>query len=70
MHATHTLPMNESELVTRRAITGSLAFVALVTFFPVSRARAANEAEAPGSFSRFTMNAGRLPLPGVFFLPL
>ena len=47
MHATHTLlPMNESELVTRRAIVGSLAFVALATFFPVSRARAADEAEA------------------------
>jgi len=47
MPATYTLlPMNESELVTRRAIMGSLAFVALATFFPVSRARAADEAEA------------------------
>jgi len=40
------LPMNESEFVTRRAIMGSIAFVALAAFFPVSRARAANEAEA------------------------
>jgi phospholipid transport system substrate-binding protein len=47
MHATYTfLPMNESELVTRRAIIGSLVFVTLATFFPVSRARAADEAEA------------------------
>ena len=47
MHAKHILlPMNESELVTRRAIMGSLAFFALATLFPVSRARAAEEAEA------------------------
>ena len=42
MHATCTfLP-----LITRRAVMGSLAFVALATFFPVSRARAAEGAEA------------------------
>jgi len=34
-------PVSGSELVTRRAIMGSLAFVALATFFPVSVARAA-----------------------------
>ena len=47
MRATYTfLPTNGSELVTRRSIMGSLAFVALATFFPMSRARAADEAEA------------------------
>jgi ABC-type transporter MlaC component len=47
MHAMHlSLPMNESELVTRRAIMGSLAFVALATFFPVPSARASDEVEA------------------------
>jgi phospholipid transport system substrate-binding protein len=47
MRATYTfLPTNESELVTRRAIMGSLAFVAVATFFPESSARAADEAEA------------------------
>jgi len=47
MHATSTfLPMNEFDLVTRRAVMGWLAFVALGASFPVSRARAADEAEA------------------------
>jgi phospholipid transport system substrate-binding protein len=47
MHATHTvLPTNEPERVTRRAIIGPLAFLALATLFPASRARAADEAEA------------------------
>jgi phospholipid transport system substrate-binding protein len=47
MHASYTFSlMNESELVTRRAIMGSLAFVALATFSLVSSARAADEAEA------------------------
>src|SRR6266852_5580929 len=54
MHATYTLlPMNESELVTRRAVMGSLAFVALGTFFPVSKVRAADETEA---FIRFNID--------------
>jgi phospholipid transport system substrate-binding protein len=46
MHATHTLPMNESELVTRRAIMGSVAFIAFATFLLVCRAHAGDEAEA------------------------
>jgi phospholipid transport system substrate-binding protein len=45
MSATYTLlPMNE--LVTRRAIMGALTCVALATFLPVPRARAADEAAA------------------------